>query len=120
MLGIAANAAAVSWSITNIQSSPDTAVAGGWLVQVYDSSVSYDFESALAGTLAPKFTGVTTDTFRAGQKETGAASAGDTVSIFAVIYDAATIADAKNYIVSDVASKTVAASGADISIAFGK
>ena len=40
-------------------------------------------------------------------------------SDLATHYDAATVADAKNYIVSAVASKTVAASGADIALAFG-
>ena len=122
IVGIVANAAAVSWSITNIQSSPSTEVSAGWLVQIYSSSVAYSFEDAKAGNIAATFTGATVSSgtaFRAGQKETDAASAGDTVTLYAVIYDAATIADAKYYIVSDTASKTVAASGADISVAFG-
>ena len=122
MIGVVANAAAVSWSITNIQSSPSTEVAAGWLVQIYSSSVAYSFEDAKAGNIAATFTGATVSSgsaFRAGQKETDAASAGETVTLYAVIYDAATIADAKYYIVSDTASKTVAASGADISVAFG-
>lgn len=122
MLGIAANAAAVTWTISNIQSSPANEVAVGWLVQIFTTGTEYDFAKVKSGDLAATFTGATSvngTAFRATQKETDAASAGDTVSIYAVIYDAATVADAKYYIVSDSASKTVAASGADISITFG-
>ena len=122
-LGLAANAAAVTWSVANIQSSPDNSVGAGWLVQLYSSDVTYDYASAKAGTIEATFTGATVASgataFRAGQKEADAAAAGDTVSLYMVIYDAATVADAKNYIVSSVASKTVAASGADIALAFG-
>ena len=32
MLGIAANAAAVQWTMTNITSSPDNTVAAGWCI----------------------------------------------------------------------------------------
>lgn len=121
MLGLAVNAAAVTWSISNIQSSPDVTVGAGWYVQIFDSSVSYSYESALDGSITSKFTGSTSGTtsYRAGQKEMDVASAGETVSVYAVIYDAENIANAKNYIVSDVVAKTIAANGADITLTFG-
>ena len=123
MLGVVANAAAVTWSVTNVQSSPAATVEAGWLVQLFDASVAYDYAKVLSGDIAATFTGSTivqsATAFKATQKETDAASAGDTVSLYMVIYDAATAADASYYIVSDVSSKTVAASGADITVAFG-
>ncbi len=120
MLGIAAQAATVNWSANAIQSSPDNAVAAGWLVQIYSSDVVYSYDAANAGTIATWASGSTVaagTTFRA----SGSSSQdnGTTTAYYAVIYDAATVAGAKNYIVSDNVSITTATSGASVNLAFG-
>ena len=52
MLGIVANAASVNWSVNAIQSSPANTVGAGWIVQVYESSVTFDYEKAKAGEIS--------------------------------------------------------------------
>lgn len=120
MLAIAAQAATVNWSANAIQSSPDNAVAAGWLVEIYSSSVVYDYDAAKAGEIATWASGSTVaagTTFRA----SGSASQenGTTTAYYAVIYDASTVAGAKNYIVSDNVTIVTAASGASVNLAFG-
>ena len=120
MLGIAAQAATVNWSSNAIQSSPDNAVAAGWLVEIYSSSVVYDYEAAMAGDIAAWASGSTVaagQTFRA--TGSGVQSDGTTASYYAVVYDASSIAGAKNYIVSDLVTVTTAANDATANLAFG-
>ena len=120
MLGIAVQAATVNWSINAIQSSPDSAVGAGWIVQVFDSSVTYDYAKALAGDLTTWVDGKTVAagaTFRAAGSTT--MENGTSKNVYAVIYDATSIANAKNYIVSDVLSLTATANGANVPASFG-
>ena len=120
LLGIAANAAAVNWQSNAIQSSPDTAVAAGWLVQIYTTSVDYSYDNAKAGKIATWATGSTVaagTTFRA--TGSGTQENSTTESYYAVIYDASTVATAKNYIVSDAVSVTINAAGTTGVLSFG-
>ncbi len=120
MIGVAANAAAVNWQANAIQSSPDTAVAAGWLVQIYSSTVAYSYEAAKEGSIATWATGSTVaagTTFRA--TGSGTQENGTTASYYAVIYDAASVAAAKNYIVSDNVSVTINAAGSAGGLSFG-
>ncbi len=122
MLGVAVHAAAVTWAVSNVQSSPDATVGAGWVVQLFDSSVEYDYTKALNGEIEARFTGATevnNTSFKASTKELNAAAANESVSLYMVIYDANTIEGAQNYIVSEVVSKTVAASDGDITLSFG-
>lgn len=118
--GAIANAATVNWSANAIQSSPDTAIGAGWLVQIYASSVDFSYDAAKEGSIATWATGSTVaagTTFRAAGS--GTQDNGTTASYYAVIYDAATVAAAKNYIVSDNVSVTVAAAGGNAQLPFG-
>lgn len=120
VLGLAANAAAVNWQANAIQSSPDTTVAAGWLVQIYTSGVDYSYDAAKAGTISTWATGSTVaagTTFRA--TGSGTQANGTTVSYYAVIYDASTVAEAKNYIVSDSVAVTINAAGSTGGLSFG-
>ena len=120
MLGIVANAATVNWSANAIQSSPDVAIGAGWLVQIYTSSVDFTYDAAKAGTITTWASGSTVaagTTFRAAGS--GSQDNGTSASYFAVIYDASTVAAAKNYIVSDTVSVTTAATGANAQLPFG-
>ena len=117
---IIANAATVNWSINAIQSSPTTAVGAGWVVQVFSSSVEFDYEAALDGSISAWQTGSTIAagaTFRV--TGSGTQDNGTTAGYYAVIYDATSIADAKHYIVSDVVNVTTATGGASTSLPFG-
>ena len=49
MLGIAANAAAVTWTVSPVVASPDAAAAAGWAIYVMDAS-TFDAFAALSGT----------------------------------------------------------------------
>ena len=117
---VIANAATVKWSVTNVQNSPDVEVSAGWAVQIYSSSVTYDYEKAVAGDITAWTTGSTVasgTSFRANGNATQAD--GTTASYYMVIYDNASIADAQNYIVSSVKSVTTNAAGSDVNASFG-
>ena len=120
---VVANAATVKWQVTNVQSSPDVAVTAGWAVQIYASTVAFDIQKAITGELttwatgATTATGTTTITYRATGNGTQANDT--TASYYMVIYDDASVANAKNYIVSAVKSVTTNAAGSDVSASFG-
>ena len=115
----ATQAATMSWSVLNMQARD---IEAGWLVALYDSSTTFDYASAKDGTLAAMYTGTAYSsgtTIRANDSGLGSYSSGDTVSAYAVVFNAATIADATQVLISDVQSATVNAQGANISLAFG-
>ena len=120
LCGAFAQAASVNWSANVIQSSPDTAVGAGWFVQVFESTVSYNYEDAVAGSINAWADGAT---FAAGTTfrvtGTGTQDNGTTKSYYMVIYDAANIGDAKNYIVSDNVSVTITTGGSTGNLPFG-
>ena len=122
MLGVVANAATVKWQVTNVQSSPDTAVAAGWAVQIFSASVSYDYAKAATGDITAVFSGETvaaSTSFRAAGTEANGQANGTTESYYMVIYDNANIANAKNYIVSGVKDLTTNDAGSDATLSFG-
>ena len=115
-----AQAGAVNWNVNAIQGPGGTSAAAGWLVQVYVSTVDYSYEAAKGGTIAAWDSGTTAaagTTFRVA--DSGTQADGTTVSYYAVIYDAATVAAAQNYIVSDNMSVTAPATGALANMSFG-
>jgi len=122
-LAATTQAATVSWSMTKVQDSPNNNAAAGWLVQIYDSSVAFDYAKAAADEITPWTSGVTTETgtttksYRA--SGTATLTAGSSKTIYAVIYDASSIASAKNYIVSDSITITAAANDAPVTASFG-
>ena len=121
----AAQAATMSWSVLNMQAQ---GVEAGWLVALYDASTTFEYAKAKDGTLAPLYTGAAFSTgtqIRAGSSgntkpgSTDQFSAGDSISAYAVIFNAATIADATQVMISEVRSATVGSAGGNISLAFG-
>ena len=123
----ATQAATMSWNISNMQAA---GVQVGWLVALYDGSTTFDYAKAKDGTLAALYTDTARSTGTTGAILTGSTgnnkpnsttpfSAGDSISAYAVIFNAATIADATQYMVSSVKSATVGAAGNNISLAFG-
>ena len=120
LMGIAVNAATVNWSVNAVQNSPDNTVGAGWIVQIFDSSVTYDYTKAVSGDISAWVSGSTVaagTTFRAAGSTT--MDNGTSKSIYMVIYDATSIASADNYIVSDVMTITANAAGSPVSSGFG-
>ena len=128
MLGIAANAAAVEWTMTGVTDSPDAAKAAGWAVYVMDGS-TFDAFAALGGDKAAAYAAANalysgaTAAARGGAVNAsiinGDYAAGQTVSSYMVIFNNTSAADATYYAYSAAGSTTIAASGADGSISFG-
>ena len=114
-------AASVSWTVNNIQASPDTSASAGWLVQIYAAGTEFTYEAAKAGTITAldSATSVASGTIFKASGSFGNYNANDPVNTFAVIFDAGTVDAAKNFIVSDVLNKSISAAGANLSIAFG-
>ena len=122
LVGIVANAASVTWSVNAIQSSPDTAVGAGWLVQVYSSTVAFDLDKAQAGELTVWSSANTVaagTTFRATATVTDGVANGTSADFYAVIWDASSASAAKNYIVSDAYTATASAAGNPVNMSFG-
>ena len=125
LAAIATQAATASWTINAIQDSPDVKATAGWLIQLFDSSVTYDYDKVLSGDLKSTYSGAsvaagTTGLFRGTASGLGKYEKGETASMYMVIYDAATADAAKNYIISDVRSATVNTStGANITLNYG-
>ncbi len=120
LCGTIAQAATVNWQLNVIQSSSDTAVAAGWVVQIYSADVVFSYDAAKAGTIASWDSSSTVAagaTFRA--TGSGTQDNGTTASYYAVVYDSSSIDSAKNYIVSDAVSVTTAAGGATATVNFG-
>ena len=122
----ATQAATMSWSIMQMQSQ---GVEAGWIVALYDASTTFDYAKAKDGTLAALYTGAARSTGTTGaiiagstgnNKPDGDAFAvGDSIAAYAVIFNASTIADATEYMVSAVKSATVGSAGNNITLAFG-
>ena len=122
----ATQAATMTWSISNMQSQ---GVEAGWLVALFDGSTTFDYAKAKDGTLATLYTATAKATGTTGlilvnssgnnKPDGNAFAAGDSISAYAVIFNAATIADATQYMVSGVKSATVGAAGNNITLAFG-
>ena len=120
LMGIAVNAATVNWSVNAVQNSPDNTVGAGWIVQIFDSSVTYDYTKAVSGDISAWVSGTTVaagTTFRAAGTTT--MDNGTSKSIYMVIYDATSIGSADNYIVSEVMTITANAAGSAVSSGFG-
>ena len=127
MLGIAANAAAVTWTVTNVTHPVAGGAPAGWVAYVLDGS-DYAAFSALDGDEVAAFAvanAVASGATTAGRGGVGVGikdgnfAANETVSSFMVIFDNASAASAGNYAYTDANSVTIAAGGGDGSINYG-
>ncbi len=119
--GMIAQAAAVNWTVNTIQA-PEGGVGNvGWLVQIYTTDVTFTYDAAKAGSITSWQDGATVALNASVVRATGTGTQANltTVSYYAVVYDAATIADAKHYIISDVVSITTSEGGATETANFG-
>ena len=127
MLGIAANAATVTWSLSPVTASPDAAAAGGWAVYVMDAS-TFDAFAALGGDKVATYAAanaVTTGATAAGRGGVGIAVTGGNyaanagVNSYLVIFNNAIAADATHYAYTTKGSITISEGGANAGINFG-
>ncbi|MBO5643347.1 MAG: PEP-CTERM sorting domain-containing protein [Kiritimatiellae bacterium] len=120
---IVANAAAMNWSVLNVQSSPDNSVAAGWAVQLfYAADGAFDYDSMVGGTLNSFASGSTVasgTTFRANGTTSDLFAASTSTDVYMVIFDNSDATKASNYIVSSVKTVTVPSNGAPPTVAFG-
>ena len=120
-----ANAASVQWSLSGVTSSPDNTAAAGWVAYFMDGS-TYDAFSALSADkvgayAAEKYTYTAKTTAgRTGvlaSATSGTYSAGDDLSAYIVLFDAADATAAKNYAVTPVLNGQIPAAG-NMTVAF--
>ena len=127
MLGIAANAASVTWGITAVTGTDASAAPSGWVAYVLDGA-DYAAFAALDGDKVAAFAAdnaIATGATAAGRGSTGISikggnfAANENVSSFMVIFDNASAAAADNYAFTEVANVTISSGGADDSINYG-
>lgn len=120
----AAHAAAMTWTVLNMQSQ---GVEAGWMVALYDASSTFDYAAAKDGSLQALYTsaayasGTTVRINSSGNNnpEGNPFAPGDSISAYAVIFNAETIADATQVMISSAKTATVNAQGSNITLAFG-
>ena len=127
MLGIAANAASVTWGLTSV-TGPDTKEApSGWVAYVLDSS-DYSTFAALDGDKVAAFAAanaIVSGTTASGRTGTavsisgGSFAANENVSTFMVIFDNANAAKADYYAYTTVGNTTISEGGSNGSIGHG-
>lgn len=123
------NAASVTWTLSGVQASDGSGNANGYLAMVFDAATSQDAvisailakDIAALDTLANSWTQTTTSTSAGFMRSAGngSYSAGDSFSTYLVIFDASSVADAENYFITQTKSGTIAANGANATLAFG-
>ena len=111
--------AACSWALSGVTASPDNAAAAGWVAYFMDGSTYSAFSALTADKVgeyaAANYTYTTTTisgrTGVSAGATSGTYSAGAEVSGYVVLFDASSAADADNYAVTSVLTKSVPASG---------
>lgn len=112
--------AACAWSLSGITASPDNAASAGWVVYFMDGSTYSAFSALTADKVGEYAAANYTYTAKTSAGRTGVGisqtagtySPGDEVSAYVVLFDASSVADAKNYAVTSVLEKQVPSSGA--------
>lgn len=131
MLGIAANAAAVTWGLTNITASPDNEAKAGMAAYFMDATTYSAFTALdadkVADYVAANYTYSGTTQLVSGRTgssiniavTSGTLSAGDTANGYIVLFDTASAADANNFAYTAAMSEKVPATGANITLSYG-
>ncbi len=116
--------AVAKWSVVNVQSSSSATVGTDWIVCLYEGNAAdYSYANALAGTLVAsdsQKTYLENGMYKATNLTGfGNFDAGTSHTFYVVVYDAGSIADAKNYMISADVTKSFNASGSAQTWAFG-
>ena len=122
------NAATASWSMSNVLSPVEGTAASGYSAYLFsylasDTATYGSVTGALAdGNLSVLSSATATGTISSGKisaSGAGSFAASTAYTAFAVVFDGADPASAGNYMITKEVSKTVAATGANISFGFG-
>lgn len=123
MVGIAASAATVNWSVNNVKGPEGSAGQAGWLVEIYDAGVTYDYAKAVKGDISAMWTGATVaqsaTVFKASDSVADGLANGTSKDIYMVLYTGDSAATASNYIVSDTITITANSAGSAVGASFG-
>ena len=129
VMAAVAQAATVRWTMSQVQASDGSGVASGYLAMVFDASTSQSSvidaimakdATTLAG-LANSWNQTTTSNSSGllSSAGNGSYAAGDAFSVYVVLFDAGSVAEANNYFVSGTKGGSIAATGANANLAFG-
>ena len=127
---IGAQAASVTWTMMQVQKSDYSGVASGYLAMVFagDTLQSDVVKAVLArnttklGELSLDKWSQNTESNTSGMMRSagnGSYSAQDSFSVYLVLFDAKSVADANYYFISDIKEGSINAAGANATIAFG-
>ena len=128
MLGIAANAAAVTWGLTSVTASPDAAATSGWAVYIMNASTYSAFSALEADQVADYAKAnyayqTTTVAGRGGvinvSYKGGSYAGSETVSTYLVLFNNADAGAATYYANTGTQSITISEGGADATHSFG-
>ena len=127
MLGIAANAASVTWGVNNVTHPVAGGAPSGWVAYVLDGS-DYAAFAALDGDKVAAFAAdnaIATGATAAGRGGTGISiiggnfAANQNVSTFMVVFDNASAANAGNYAYTGIQDVTISEGGANATMTYG-
>ena len=123
------NAASVTWTLSGVQASDGSGNANGYLAMVFDAATSQEAvisailsnDASALGALANDWSQTTTSTSAGFMRSAGNGNyaAGDSFGAYLVIFDASSVADAENYFITQTKTGTIAANGANATLAFG-
>lgn len=129
MLGVVANAAAVTWAMSAITDSPDNTKSAGWVGYYLDAGTYTAFEALAADQVAAYVSenalySATTASNRGAiqlqvKSPATAFEAGDTMNGYLVLFDAASASDAKNFAYTGLKDGVIGAAGANLTLNYG-
>ena len=122
-------AATVRWTMSQVQASDGSGAASGYLAMVFDATTAQS--DVIAAVMAKDATTLATLANNWSQTTTSNASgllssagngnyaASDAFSVYLVLFDAGSVADASNYFVSETKNGSINAAGSNATLAFG-
>ena len=128
-VAVATQAASVKWTIASITDSPSNTAKAGMVAYFMDASTYSAFSALTSDKVAEyvtanyTYTGATTANARTGAISLGPTSgnysAGDEISGYVVLFDTSDASTAGYYVGTGVVTKTVGASGGNVTLDFG-
>ena len=122
-------AASVTWTLSAVQKSDASGAASGYLAMVFDATTA---QSDVIAAIMAKDTSALSSLANNWKQDTTTTSAGllrsagngnysasDTFEVYAVIFDAGSVADANNYFMTASKAGNIAANGANANFSFG-
>ena len=129
VIAAASQAATVRGTMSQVQASDGSGAASGYLAMVFDAATAQSDviaavmakDSSTLATLANDWNQTTTSNTSGllSSAGNGSYAASETFSVYLVVFDAGSVADANNYFVSETKSGSINAAGSNATLAFG-